>query len=155
MLNSQCPMPPLCILHCAFCIRREAAAGGGSRTRTGDIRLAKPTLYQLSYAPMRARKAGSGSKLRLWRGPVHFWEAGRASSPRHVSPGPAPGGPVDELTIGIPVARVRLLRKEVIQPQVPLRLPCYDFIPITTHTLGDSPPRGLGRRLRVQTAFMM
>ena len=28
-----------------------------------------------------------------------------------------------------------LLRKEVIQPQVPLRLPCYDFIPITTHTL--------------------
>ena len=29
-----------------------------------------------------------------------------------------------------------LLRKEVIQPQVPLRLPCYDFIPITTHTFG-------------------
>jgi hypothetical protein len=30
----------------------------------------------------------------------------------------------------------RLLRKEVIQPQVPLRLPCYDFTPITDHTLG-------------------
>ena len=29
-----------------------------------------------------------------------------------------------------------LLRKEVIQPQVPLRLPCYDFIPITFHTFG-------------------
>jgi hypothetical protein len=29
-----------------------------------------------------------------------------------------------------------LLRKEVIQPQVPLRLPCYDFTPITDHTLG-------------------
>ena len=28
------------------------------------------------------------------------------------------------------------LRKEVIQPQVPLRLPCYDFIPITIHTFG-------------------
>ena len=27
-----------------------------------------------------------------------------------------------------------LRRKEVIQPQVPLRLPCYDFIPITSHT---------------------
>ena len=27
-------------------------------------------------------------------------------------------------------------RKEVIQPQVPLRLPCYDFIPITDHTFG-------------------
>ncbi len=31
-----------------------------------------------------------------------------------------------------------LLRKEVIQPQVPLRLPCYDFIPVTTHTFGAS-----------------
>ena len=29
-----------------------------------------------------------------------------------------------------------LLRKEVIQPQVPLRLPCYDFIPITSRTFG-------------------
>ena len=27
------------------------------------------------------------------------------------------------------------LRKEVIQPQVLLRLPCYDFTPITIHTL--------------------
>ena len=30
----------------------------------------------------------------------------------------------------------RLLRKEVIQPQVPLRLPCYDFTPVTGHSLG-------------------
>jgi hypothetical protein len=30
----------------------------------------------------------------------------------------------------------QLLRKEVIQPQVPLRLPCYDFTPITDHTFG-------------------
>ena len=29
-----------------------------------------------------------------------------------------------------------LLRKEVIQPQAPLRLPCYDFIPVTSYTLG-------------------
>ena len=28
-----------------------------------------------------------------------------------------------------------LLRKEVIQPQLPLRLPCYDFAPVTDHTL--------------------
>jgi hypothetical protein len=27
------------------------------------------------------------------------------------------------------------LRKEVIQPQVLLRLPCYDFTPIMSHTL--------------------
>ena len=31
---------------------------------------------------------------------------------------------------------LNLLRKEVIQSQVPLRLPCYDFTPITGHTLG-------------------
>ena len=29
-----------------------------------------------------------------------------------------------------------LHKKEVIQPQVPLRLPCYDFIPVTSGTLG-------------------
>ena len=32
-----------------------------------------------------------------------------------------------------------LLRKEVIQPHLPIRLPCYDFTPITTPTLGDAP----------------
>ena len=31
--------------------------------------------------------------------------------------------------------KVTLLRKEVIQPQVPLRLPCYDFTPITKFTI--------------------
>lgn len=30
----------------------------------------------------------------------------------------------------------RLLRKEVIQPQVLLRLPCYDFTPIIDPTFG-------------------
>src|SRR5699024_2128455 len=30
----------------------------------------------------------------------------------------------------------RLPRKEVIQPQVLLRLPCYDFTPITSFTFG-------------------
>ena len=35
----------------------------------------------------------------------------------------------------------RLLRKEVIQPQVPLRLPCYDFTPVTSHTIGGYPPK--------------
>ena len=34
------------------------------------------------------------------------------------------------------------LRKEVIQPQVLLRLPCYDFTPIMNHTLGRCLPCG-------------
>ena len=29
------------------------------------------------------------------------------------------------------------LRKEVIQPPFPVRLPCYDFTPLTTRTLGS------------------
>ena len=44
-----------------------------------------------------------------------------------------------------------LPRKEVIQPHLPVRLPCYDFTPLTLHTFDASPPYGLGRRLRVQT----
>ena len=38
-----------------------------------------------------------------------------------------------------------ILRKEVIQPQVPLRLPCYDFTPITNHTFGTCLPCGLAQ----------
>ena len=36
-----------------------------------------------------------------------------------------------------------LPRKEVIQPQLPLRLPCYDFVPITRPTLGASATSGV------------
>ena len=42
-----------------------------------------------------------------------------------------------------------LPRKEVIQPQLPLRLPCYDFTPVTSPTVDGSLPCGLGHRLRV------
>ena len=32
-------------------------------------------------------------------------------------------------------------RKEVIQPQVPLRLPCYDFTPVMKHTVLSGLPK--------------
>ena len=35
-----------------------------------------------------------------------------------------------------------LLLKEVIQPQVPLRLPCYDFTPIADLAVGALLPEG-------------
>ena len=35
--------------------------------------------------------------------------------------------------------RTNLPRKEVIQPHLPVRLPCYDFTPLTLHTFGASP----------------
>ena len=65
------------------------------------------------------------------------------------SPGPGPGEFAESEKeasgrIGperLPTTRGRdpatfSLRKEVIQPQVLLRLPCYDFTPIMDHTLG-------------------
>ena len=36
----------------------------------------------------------------------------------------------------------RLLRKEVIQPHLPVRLPCYDFTPIADPTFDGSPHKG-------------
>ncbi len=46
-------------------------------------------------------------------------------------------------------------RKEVIQPQLPLRLPCYDFTPITDPTLDGSLSCELGPRLQVLPAFVV
>jgi len=48
-----------------------------------------------------------------------------------------------------------LLRKEVIQPQVPLRLPCYDFTPVINHSLGTYLPCGLDRPLLEQSTPMV
>ncbi len=68
---------------------------------------------QLSYKPGFARKGrGTLRRERLVRFNISSF-ADLAVRPRRI-----------------------LLRKEVIQPLVPQRLPCYDFIPITTHTLG-------------------
>ena len=45
-----------------------------------------------------------------------------------------------------------LHRKEVIQPQVPLRLPCYDFIPVTSLALGRC-LFAVGARTSGETSF--
>jgi hypothetical protein len=41
----------------------------------------------------------------------------------------------NDLLRNMAVAIYILFRKEVIQPQVPLRLPCYDFTPVANHSL--------------------
>jgi len=43
----------------------------------------------------------------------------------------------------------------VIQPQVLLQLPCYDFTPIMNHTVDVCLPEGLAQRLLVQPTFVM
>ena len=49
----------------------------------------------------------------------------------------------------------QILRKEVIQPQVPLRLPCYDFTPVTVHSLGPCLSCELAQALLEQTTPMV
>ena len=49
----------------------------------------------------------------------------------------------------------QILRKEVIQPQVPLRLPCYDFTPVAKPTVVACLPCGLAQRLRVNPTPMV
>ena len=48
-----------------------------------------------------------------------------------------------------------ILRKEVIQPQVPLRLPCYDFTPVADPTVAGCLPYGLAHRLQVKPTPMV
>ena len=38
-------------------------------------------------------------------------------------------------SLGPEALSAAFLRKEVIQPQVPLRLPCYDFTPVAKPTV--------------------
>ena len=43
--------------------------------------------------------------------------------------------------VGTNIMISHIIDKEVIQPQVPLRLPCYDFTPVTNHTVVGAPPK--------------
>ncbi len=52
-------------------------------------------------------------------------------------------------------AFANILRKEVIQPQVPLRLPCYDFTPVAKPTVVACLSCELAQRLRVNPTPMV
>ena len=56
------------------------------------------------------------------------------SSGRH-----PPDGLLPSIRVKLISLRINLPRKEVIQPHLPVRLPCYDFTPLTLHTFGASP----------------
>jgi hypothetical protein len=80
-----------------------------------------------------------GRRSRPGAGPLSPAAPAWGARPRRVAPG----------------HRVVLPRKEVIQPQLPLRLPCYDFTPVTGPTFDGSLPCGLGHRLRVLLASVV
>ncbi len=117
-----------------------------------------------SEAFKEPRRAEAGPRLRSLKtsseptsncGPIFRFTS--AVLPLSTDPGvPAGGKRVD---LGGPESTrrplQRLLRKEVIQPQVPLRLPCYDFTPVTGHSLGRCLPEGLAHGLLEQPTPMV
>ena len=111
--------------------------GGDEENRTPDTLLARQVLSQLSYTPIICR---------LWKFYLLFSTfKGTLDIPSKLNNDTCWSNPT--LTIGY--ARVfhlaGLLRKEVIQPHLPIRLPCYDFTLITSPTFGRAP---LAVRLR-------
>ena len=60
----------------------------------------------------------------------------------------------EDFRLGASIERTRRSRKEVIQPQVPLRLPCYDFAPVTELTFDGCLSCELAHRLQVPPASM-
>ena len=79
-----------------------------------------PNPPALSHQKIRSRKVGRAARsLLAGRTTIYF---------------PFPSRPKSALG-----RETVLFRKEVIQPQVLLQLPCYDFTPITNHTLGACP----------------
>ena len=92
------------------------------------------------------------------------------TSPPSVAPLPGPRPSRDGSASGLGAHRCRIItrrldkvegvetpplpRKEVIQPQLPLRLPCYDFVPITSPALDGCLPEGLAHRLQALPAFV-
>ena len=49
--------------------------------------------------------------------------------------------PDQEICVSANALECSLYFKEVIQPQVPLRLPCYDFTPVMNHKVVSALPK--------------
>ena len=124
------------------------STGGDEEDRTLDPLLAKQVLSQLSYAPVLKHLVGSRglepptSRLSGVRSNRLSYEP---ASQVALAKGPSKlnndrGGPVHisvYLTLDARnLSSAALHRKEVIQPLVLERLPCYDFTPIANPTFG-------------------
>lgn len=111
--------------------------GGGRRDRTDDPLLAKQVLSQLSYAPIEYRCPQVYYRQTMV-GLVGFEPTTPALSRRcsnRLSYRPL------SLSLNLQPISVsaQLVRdssgKEVIQPHLPIRLPCYDFTPVMNPTV--------------------
>ena len=116
---------------------------GLDRFELSTPRLSSVCSNQLSYRPPRKRV------VRIRKNLPAPWKLNRDNA-YEILRRPQDCGAKRRESLSIP----RSLRKEVIQPQVLLQLPCYDFTPITDHTLSGCVPCGLGYRLQVLPAPM-
>src|SRR6478672_12831386 len=126
--------------------RRQPVLSPVSHTRDEEIAglLSQSPIVCLMISRRRYFPTNS-QRLLLHPNHTHYRRGPSHESPR--SPNP-------HRNVGGPIGLVVLLRKEVIQPHLPVRLPCYDFVPIADPTFDGSPPYGLGHRLRVLPTFM-
>ena len=97
----------------------SSCSGGDERDRTDDPLLAKQVLSQLSYTPI---PFAVGALIRL------FLEPQKLNNDFKVL----------RLTLVSCSLRAFLHRKEVIQPHLLIRLPCYDFTPVAYPTFGSA-----------------
>ena len=116
---------------------------GLGRLELPTSRLSSARSNQLSYKPDEASSAAHGLV------PMRATEKGRetrTAARRQLSS--------DDVWDGVSHPKTSILRKEVIQPQVPLRLPCYDFGPVADPTVAGCLPCGLAHRLKVEPTPM-
>ena len=123
----------------------EPIPGGDERVRTDGLLLARQALSQLSYTPVFGCDQLSRSTLQQSEDvltPSKPYSAFDAFLTLSSFPRPS-------LFLGLH------LRKEVIQPHLPIRLPCYDFTPVIDLTFDGSLLCRLGYRLRALSTPMV
>ena len=100
---------------------------------------APPRIQRVGHHPIRSIASRLSRNLLLNpRGEPARWLDHRTGGTAPMRPCRAAGVGTRGDALG-PRFSKEILRKEVIQPQVPLRLPCYDLVPITGLIFGACP----------------
>ena len=102
-------------------------AGGAQGARTPGRTAPEPDSMPRPPHPRPARRRPRRAPARDGKQEIR-----RGGGPRAPPHGGEPAPPA-------PAAINEPLRKEVIQPHLPVRLPCYDFVPIASPTFNRSP----------------
>ncbi len=132
------PTPPAPTPH-----RDRASSQAPGRTAPEPRQRATPTSPRTHHPTTQAGQADTRtSQAPTPHTPTHQAGAAGGSAVPHatISGPPAHQAPTHHAQATHPAGhQPQLLRKEVIQPHLPVRLPCYDFVPITSPTFDRSP----------------